>query len=166
MICILNTGGTFNKRYDPVAGVLAVPADNRVLSGLIDSLEPESVRIEGLIFKDSLEMDEQDRRLLVDAVRNVPESDVIVVHGTDTMHLSARQIACGVTDKRVILTGAMVPVTIDAKEACLNLGVAIGALRAGLKSGVYVSMHGLLLPHDQLVKDRKIGKFIKHKEHR
>ena len=36
-ITVLNTGGTFNKRYNPLTGNLDVPSDNLALDKIIGS---------------------------------------------------------------------------------------------------------------------------------
>ena len=81
---ILNTGGTFNKRYDPISGKLFVPRDNRAIETILDPLVIP-MDVEGLIYKDSLEMDDEDRSLLADTIAQSDEKIIIVVHGTDTM---------------------------------------------------------------------------------
>ena len=85
---ILNTGGTFNKRYDPLLGELYVPEDNRALHLIVDRFT-HPLPIEGMIYKDSLEMDDGDREALVQRILQVPYDRCIVVHGTDTMDQSA-----------------------------------------------------------------------------
>jgi L-asparaginase len=53
---IMNTGGTFNKRYNPVSGELEVPFDNLAVEEIVKSFSYE-VDIAGMLYKDSLEMD-------------------------------------------------------------------------------------------------------------
>ncbi len=36
-ITVLNTGGTFNKRYNPIKGQLEVPSDNIALDKIVKS---------------------------------------------------------------------------------------------------------------------------------
>ncbi len=38
-VTIINTGGTFNKRYNPIKGQLEVPKDNKALEKIIDSID-------------------------------------------------------------------------------------------------------------------------------
>ncbi len=158
-VTILNTGGTFNKRYDPIEGVLLVPEDNVAVERAIASMRHNlAFDIRGLIYKDSLEMDDADRLALCDAIEEVATDAVIVVHGTDTMDQSARTVAERVAGKRVIFTGAMIPFSIDPVEATANLSLAIAAAQQA-KPGVFIAMHGLILPFEQIVKNRELGRF-------
>jgi len=159
---IINTGGTFNKRYDPVKGELFVPADAMAVE---EALKPIGIgceiAVKGVLYKDSLEMDDADRELLCDEVCSAGETGIVVVHGTDTMHKSAAAIDARLGKdggKRVVLTGAMVPFSIDPVEAVANLSSAVTALNF-LEPGVYISMHGVVLPYRNIVKNRRLGIF-------
>jgi len=86
---------------------------------------------------------------------------VVIVHGTDTMDKSAKALDAWLGrshDKRVVLTGAMVPFSIDPVEATANLALAVSAVRF-LEPGVYIAMHGMVLPYDQIKKNRELGIF-------
>lgn len=154
---IINTGGTFNKRYDPITGELFVPCDNSAVEAVIAVLA-EVVQVEGILYKDSLEMDDTDRTVLCETIKRCTEDSVIVVHGTDTMELSAEAVARMNLKKTVIFTGAMVPFSIDPLEATANLAMAMGfALRSC--SGVYIVMQGVCGQYNHVRKNRVIGKF-------
>ena len=154
---ILNTGGTFNKRYNPLSGELFVPKDNHAVEAIINSLVID-ISLHGILYKDSLEMDDSDRELLAQTIAAFEEKVIIVVHGTDTMDLSADTIAQLALQKTVIFTGAMVPFSIDPIEATANLAMAIGfALRSC--SGVYIVMQGICGQYNYVRKNRECGKF-------
>ena len=158
-LAILNTGGTFNKRYDPIEGKLFVPEENEAIERITASMAHNlAFIVDGLIYKDSLDMNEADRMQLCDAIDSVETSAVVVVHGTDTMHQSAQAAAKRVRNKRIIFTGAMIPFSIDPVEATANLALAIAAARQ-VGSGVFIAMHGLILPYDRIVKNREAGRF-------
>jgi L-asparaginase len=159
-VLILNTGGTFNKRYDPIAGELVVPEDDRAVAAALASMAGLSYRIGGLLYKDSLQMDDTDRAMLAEAVSGAPQERIVVVHGTDTMDRSAAAVAQALQGgrKRVVFTGAMVPFSIDPVEATANLVSAVTAV-AYLAPGVHVAMHGWVLPHDRIRKNREKGIF-------
>ncbi|MRI84156.1 MAG: asparaginase [Nitratiruptor sp.] len=155
---IFNTGGTFNKVYDPIRGDLVVPRDDRAVEGILQTLHL-SIPVEGLIYKDSLDLTPEDRILLAQRIEARGE-DCIVVHGTDTMLESAAlleeylgQSLC------IVLTGAMVPVSIDPREGSGNLMLAIAKLSYCPSPGVFVAMHGHLVPYTQIFKDRQRGRF-------
>lgn len=154
---ILNTGGTFNKRYDLIKGELFVPKDNRAVEQIIESLAI-SIPVQGILYKDSLEMDNHDRALLSQTIAQSDENVIIVIHGTDTMDLSAAYVASLGLDKRIVFTGAMVPFFIDRIEATANLSMAIG-YAAGAASGVHIVMQGVMGQYDQVKKNKMAGKF-------
>jgi L-asparaginase len=162
MVRIINTGGTFNKRYDPVAGELFVPADDAAVERAVASMGANlQILLSGTLYKDSLEMDDADRDLLCEIAAKVAEERIVVVHGTDTMDKSAAALARWLGEghgKRVVLTGAMVPFAIDPVEATANLATAVTAT-GFLEPGVYIAMHGLVLPHDRIRKNRELGRF-------
>lgn len=154
---IFNTGGTFNKRYNPLSGELFVPQDSHAVEKILESLVVP-VEVKGLIYKDSLEMDDDDRALLAQMIAKSDEKVIIVVHGTDTMDLSAEVIAKLELKKTVVFTGAMVPFSIDPIEATANMAMAIGfALRSC--SGVYIVMQGVCGQYNYVRKNRECGKF-------
>jgi len=61
--------------------------------------------------------------------------------------------------KVIVLTGAMVPMSIDAVEAAANLAMAMGMADATDKPGGYICMQGVCGPHDTIRKNRAEGKF-------
>jgi L-asparaginase len=154
---ILNTGGTFNKRYDPKSGELIVPADNVAINSII-SVFSDSIAVEGLLYKDSLEMTRDDRELLAKTISQSNEKFIIIVHGTDTMDLSAQHLFQLALEKVIVFTGAMVPFSIDTIEATANLSMAIGYVR-NASNGVYIVMQGVCGSYDKVIKNRELGQF-------
>jgi len=159
-VIILNSGGTFNKRYDPIMGELVVPKDNRAIEEILGAVQmPLPVR--GLIYKDSLEFDEKDRAALVDAIEASRANSVVIVHGTDTMDASAAYVAKRIQDRCIVFTGAMVPYSIDKAEASANLMLAIAKALHFPSNGVFIAMHGIVEEHTKIYKDRKRGVFCR-----
>ena len=159
-ILLLNTGGTFNKRYDPIRGELFVPEDNQAVESVLGEFRGNvACRVQGILYKDSLEMTDLDRAVMAQTLLEADEARVLVVHGTDTMHLSAAYLARACPDKRIVLTGAMVPYALGVQEAVMNFAQSLGWLLAGDAPGVYIGMHGLVLPYAHIAKDRQNGVF-------
>ncbi|MDD5716636.1 MAG: asparaginase domain-containing protein [Sulfuricurvum sp.] len=154
---ILNTGGTFNKRYDPVKGELFVPKDNAAVDSILQSLVIP-IFVEGIVYKDSLEMDHDDRSALADAIASCKERIVIVVHGTDTMGVSAEYVSGFGMEKVIVFTGAMIPFSIDPIEATANLAMAI-AYAHTVSNGVYIVMQGVMGEYGRVKKNKTAGKF-------
>ena len=156
---ILNTGGTFNKIYDPIEGELIVPRHDEAIKDILKKIHLD-IEVKGLIYKDSLEFDEDDRRALLEAIQKSP-GDVVVVHGTDTMETSAAFVAPHIRNKCVVFTGAMVPYSIDKAEASANLALAIAKAMYFRSDGVYIAMHGIVDRYDRVKKNRQRGVFVK-----
>jgi L-asparaginase len=154
---IINTGGTFNKRYDPIKGELFFPNDNQAVDSILESLEID-IFLQGVIYKDSLEMNDHDRTLLGQTIATSDAKTVIVIHGTDTMDLSAEYIDRLALEKTVVFTGAMVPFSIDPIEATANLSMAIGYAH-NAESGVHIVMQGVMGSFKQVKKNKSAGKF-------
>lgn len=155
---ILNTGGTFNKRYNPLTGEMEVPFDNAAVEKILSTFTYD-VELAGLINKDSLDMDAQDRKMIAKIIAASTDTHFIIIHGTDTMHLTAAFLDEVIEDKILICTGAMVPFEIDPVEATANLAMALGFAKVQKKPGVYICMQGSVAPHERLVKNKALGKF-------
>ncbi len=155
---ILNSGGTFNKRYNEISGELEVPYDNAAIERILYTAQ-EAYNLAGVVYKDSSEMDSNDRRMLADIIRESIEDTFVIVHGTDTIDLTAEFLDEVFDDRKIIITGAMKPFEIDNIEASLNLGMAIGYAKAVKETGVFICMSGLVEPWKNIAKNRNIGKF-------
>jgi len=159
MIEIINTGGTFNKRYNPIKGELEVPTDYKAIKEIMKkSLFQKKYKITQIISKDSLEFTKKDRKILVKTIKKSKSKKIIVIHGTDTMNKSAKYVAKRIKNKKIIFVGAMKPFEIEKIEAVSNFMMAIGFL-ANAKKGVYISMHGICKKYDKINKDYKKGVF-------
>jgi L-asparaginase len=155
---ILNTGGTFNKRYNPLSGDMEVPYDNKSIDEMMRSfLNP--IETAGVIYKDSLEFTMDDRKMLTNIIYADEEKVFVIIHGTDTMELTAEFLDAIFEDRIIVLTGAMSPFEIDAIESTVNFGLAVGYAKACEKNGVYLCMNGEIQPFGKLVKNRSAGKF-------
>ena len=159
-ITVLNTGGTFNKRYNPIKGQLEVPTDNIALDKIIKSCFNVEFDIKNIVSKDSLDFTQEDRKAILENIKNSTSDKIIIIHGTDTVDLTAKFIDGKVEGKKIVFTGAMVPMSIDEVEATMNFSQAIGFLNASIRNGIYLSMHGSVIEHSKLKKDRSVGQFL------
>ncbi len=155
---ILNSGGTLNKRYNPLNGELEIPYDNEVLERILSSVESD-YDLAGVVYKDSLEMDTNDRKMLTNIIMESTDDTFIVVHGTDTIDVTAEFLSAIFEDRKIILVGAMNPFEIDNVEASLNIGMAIGFAKAVKEFGVYICMSGYVELWNKIEKNRIKGKF-------
>ena len=91
---------------------------------------------------------------------NSTSDKIIIIHGTDTVDLTSKFIEDKIQGKKIVFTGAMVPMSIDEVEATMNFSQAIGFLNAPIEDGIYLSMHGVVVEHSKLKKDRSLGQFL------
>ena len=157
-IRILVTGGTFDKEYDELTGRLFF-RDTHVEEMLRLGRARLDLAIETAMMIDSLDMDEAGRAAIVGRCRQAAERAIVVTHGTDTMvETAAALAAAGLTDKTIVLTGAMVPYAFGSSDGLFNLGSALSFVQV-LPPGVYVAMNGRHFAWDQVQKNRESGVF-------
>ena len=160
---ILVTGGTFDKTYDEIGGVLSfrethLPQMLRLGRSRVD------VAIQTLMMIDSLEMTDGHRATVVGASAECHESCIVITHGTDTMVETAQAIAtAGTRDARlahktIVLTGAMVPYAFGSSDGLFNLGSALSFAQV-LPAGVYIAMNGQHFEWNRARKNRQTGVF-------
>ncbi len=162
-VSLLTTGGTIEKTYDPLRGVLQ--NDVSVLDVMLSGLELEGVMLdrESVMNKDSLDMDAADHTVIAEVAieRSTTHDGVIVVHGTDTLAETGEavcRLARGALRVPVVLTGAMRPWILRTSDALQNLTEALLAVRL-LPPGVYVCMHSNVLRFPGVVKNRAALRF-------
>lgn len=163
-IALISTGGTIEKTYDELRGVLTNAVS--VLDVMLAQLELEGVTLEKvtLMNKDSLDMTEEDHRLIAEtALHKAQEFDgVIIVHGTDRLADTGHKIHELRADPPVpiLLTGAMRPYELRSTDSLQNLVESLMAVQLAAP-GIYVAMHNRLLAFPGVRKDRKAGTFVK-----
>ncbi len=158
-ILVINTGGTFNKVYNPVTGTLEVEKEGKALESLTQIWQGNG-HVVNIIGKDSLEMTNHDRLELLATIHRAEEEKILIVHGTDTMDVTAAYLAEAEIEKKIVLTGAMVPYSIDPAEASANFASAWTALHFLESEGIYIAMHGHIASYVNLKKDRDAGRFV------
>ncbi len=158
-ILIINTGGTFNKRYNPLKGELEVPNDSISVENILKYFYNLKYEIKNIIHKDSLDMLEEDRKEIAKLIVKSKQNKILIIHGTDTIDKTAEYLQTKISDKTILLTGAMVPYSIDNVEANSNLSMSLGYLLNDTKYGIYISMHGLIDKYKKVYKNREIGVF-------
>jgi L-asparaginase len=161
-IRVLTTGGTIEKVYSEQSGVVQNVAAriHQYLSRL--RLPATSVEITQLMNKDSLEMTDEDRQLILEAViPRVAESPVVITHGTDTMVTTGRLLKSKLPPLRypVILTGSMTPLGFEQSDGLQNLTESLFAARV-LEPGVWIVLHNQAFDVDHVRKDREHACFV------
>ena len=156
-ITILVTGGTFDKEYNEISGKLYFNESN-----IKEMLElgrcKIPVSIKNLMLKDSLDMLDIDRKLILDACIQTKIKKIVITHGTDTMTKTAKLLAQNIKNKTIVFTGAMIPYKFGASDGLFNLGSALTAAQT-LESGVYIAINGNIFKWDEVTKNRNKGIF-------
>jgi len=143
IIHFIQAGGTIDKDY-------LTDDNNRAYNFVIGDPAYESITRRAEISypvdftlacqKDSSDMDDQDRDTIRRIASVVAEDKVIITHGTDTLHITAKHLA-DVPGKVIVLTGALKPERLRDSDADFNLGMAVGAVQC-LPAGVYIALRG------------------------
>ena len=156
-IRIFVTGGTFDKEYNEIDGTLYFKDTH--LSEILELARCRvGVHIRTLMMIDSLEMNDEDRAMILDNCRKAKEDQIVITHGTDTMEITARLLGGAALSKTIVLTGAMIPYKFGSSDGLFNLGSAL-ALVQTLPPGVYVAMNGRYYTWDNVRKNRNTGRF-------
>jgi L-asparaginase len=149
-ILILTTGGTIDKVYFDARRTYEVgPPNIEIVLGELDLAVDYSVR--SLLKKDSLEITDEDREIILQAVMRADEGHILITHGTDTMVQTANYLAKA-KGKTIVLTGALTPALFKTTDALFNIGCALAAVQI-LNHGVYIAMNGAIFTHDKVRKN-------------
>jgi L-asparaginase len=157
------TGGTIDSFYNP-ATESSVPNKASVIPYYIKNMikphfAPSFISVSK---KDSRYMTEATRLKIVDAIQKTSAKQIVIVHGTTTMALTAEFISKNkskIKGKTVILTGAMVPLKeFVQSDGGFNLGYAVASLEH-LKPGVYVCMNARTFKAGETGKNEKEARF-------
>ena len=156
-IKILVTGGTFDKEYMELTGEL-IFKNTHVHEMLKLARCKTEVKIRTLMMIDSLDMTNYHRGIILEKCKNSHEDRIVITHGTDTMTKTAQHLGEQITDKTIVLTGALIPYAFGSSDGLFNLGSALAFVQ-GLPSGVYIAMNGRYFSFDNVRKNKITGEF-------
>jgi L-asparaginase len=155
-IAILTTGGTFDKVYFDANSEYSI--GEPCISSILDEGNVTSeYRVQSILKKDSLDINQEERKLIKKSVIECEEERIIITHGTDTMVDTAKFLE-DIEDKTIVLTGAMQPARFKKTDAVFNSGFAFAAALS-LDKGVYIAMSGRIFSSDNVRKNIDLGKF-------
>lgn len=163
-IALISTGGTIEKTYDELSGVLANGVS--VLDIMLHKLLLEGVELVRipLMNKDSLDMTAADHTLIARTAEAMAagHDGVVIVHGTDRLSVTGERTVdlLGVPPVPIVLTGAMRPYELRSTDALQNVVEAMLAVQL-LSPGVYVVMHNRVLQFPGVIKDNERGTFVR-----
>lgn len=156
-ILILTTGGTIDKQYFDALSEYQITES--IISRLLEVARVRHpFRIEEVMRKDSLDIEDAERAALVARVEAAPESLIVITHGTDTMTDTAQAMA-GVAGKTIVLVGALTPARFAESDAVFNLGMAFATAQVAAP-GVYITMNGSVFDGTHVRKDREQARFV------
>ena len=101
--------------------------------------------------KDSTQINENDRKNILNICQKSSEEQIIITHGTDTILVTAKFLSI-IENKTIVLTGSFLPHAFKNSDAEFNIGMAISAVQT-LNSGIYVSLNGIIASHNELQRD-------------
>ena len=150
-ITFIQAGGTIDKAYPSTENThgynfeIGDPAFISILQKINLFFEFDNMSV---VKKDSLDFTDADRQMVFDAVNDCKNENIIITHGTDTIYKTAEKLS-SIKDKKIILTGAMLPAEFSKSDAMFNLGMAIGAIQIIQFSGIYIALYGVVVPWNQ-----------------
>lgn len=150
-IQFFTTGGTIDKLYFDAKSEYEV-GPPQVIEVLKEAHATVDCAVESVLSKDSLDMTDEDRRMLRQRIEANPCPRIVITHGTDTMVQTALVLR-DIVDKTIVLTGSMQPARFRVTDAAFNIGTAMGAVQ-GLPPGVYIAMNGRIFDPARTRKNR------------
>ena len=155
-LLIITTGGTIDKIYfdDKSDYQIGEPQISQILHAMHVAFDFE---VSAPMRKDSLHMEDKDRKLIRDVVSASEARHILITHGTDSM-VETAAVLQNIPDKTIVLTGALNPARFRDSDAIFNIGCAVGAAQA-LPPGVYISMNGKVWDPAHVRKNRRENRF-------
>ncbi len=162
-INLITTGGTIEKTYDEQDGTLF----NRetVIKQKLNAklrLPYTEIVVNSVMAKDSLDMNEDDRVIILNKIKELAKEGhpIVILHGTDTMQHTAELVQNKLSNPSlpIIFTGAMKPLGFEDSDALQNVTEALFAARL-VKPGVYISFHNRLFTVPGVRKNKELGTF-------
>ena len=157
-IRFITTGGTIDKIYFDELSQFEV-GETQLEHILREGLVQFDYDVVPLMKKDSLEIEDADRRILRDFIAADDATHYVVTHGTDTMPETAEMLS-KLEGKTIVLTGALTPARFRTTDAMFNVGMAVAAVQSQ-PPGVYIAMNGQVFEAGAVRKNRAENRFEK-----
>lgn len=158
---ILITGGTIDSHYDPINGKATIGTET-VINDYFKLIKQHYTYDSKVVcLKSSDHITDEIREELLTEIRNTDQQNILITHGTNTMPDTAKYLVERLkgSTKRIILTGAMTPLTgFSVSDAGFNLGYAIAKFDH-IEPGVYLCMNSQLFANGEVEKRLDEGRF-------
>ncbi|MBI1300920.1 MAG: hypothetical protein GC137_04585 [Alphaproteobacteria bacterium] len=131
-------------------------------------MNPDDAVFQRLMAIDSLDMTEEHRGQILQAIIDSPEDRIVVTHGTSTMVDTARLVYDFMNSEKgklyrnkvIVFTGAMTPLSLSNSDGPNNLGYAVSEAK-NRTGGVYIAMHNDTFPNPhEITKDEPNSRFV------
>jgi L-asparaginase len=155
-IKLFAVGGTIDKDYFDQKNDYQV-GDPKIVEILKEANVTLEYDCESLLKKDSLQITDEDRKLLHARVASDPNEKIVITHGTDTMPVTGRLLK-DIPGKTIVITGSMQPAKFRSSDAVFNIGCAIMAAQI-LPHGIYLVMNGEIFDPTHTVKNVEKSRF-------
>ncbi|MCL2451979.1 asparaginase domain-containing protein, partial [Candidatus Saccharibacteria bacterium] len=158
-ILFLKMGGTIefiDPGYDEMNRKI-MKVQSSIDCYLNDVIKPHfNYRAKSIAEKDSRDITDRDREILLNEIKKSEEKRIIVTHGTFTLVKTAKYIRDrlgDIKDKAIVLTASMVPLAgFTVSDAGFNLGFSVASVQRLRGGGVYICMNGALFNVDEVHK--------------
>jgi len=162
-IYLIATGGTIEKVYQEQTGTVQNVGSKIDPYFRLLRLPDTQMEVTHLMNKDSLEMRDDDRRQVLETVRQklVETAPIVITHGTDTMVETGLLLKNSLPELTapIVMTGAMTPLGFEGSDGLQNLTESLLAARI-LPPGVWLVMHNQVFAIDRVKKDRERARFV------
>jgi len=155
-IRFITTGGTIDKIYFDALSQFEI-GESPIDAILTDAMVRFSYDIVPMFRKDSLELTDEDREAIKSFIAADDADRYVITHGTDTMVETARALYA-LTEKTIVLTGALSPARFKTTDAVFNIGMAVAAVQVN-DPGVYIAMSGQIFDANAVQKNRAKNRF-------
>jgi len=155
-IRFITTGGTIDKIYFDALSQFEV-GESVVQHILTDALVDFDYDVVSLLQKDSLEIDDDDRKALRNFIASDDATHYIITHGTDTMPETA-EVLSDLDGRTIVITGALTPARFRTTDAVFNVGMAVATVQVATP-GVYIAMSGQVFAAGSVRKNRAENRF-------
>lgn len=162
-IMVFSTGGTIEKSYSELEGALENRESifkEKLLRRL--RLPHTDVSLREIMAKDSLYMTDEDREMICRQIAGhfSQAMPIVVLHGTDTMEVTARYCLEKAPNPpvAVVFTGAMKPMGFEDSDGPQNVIESLMACQLAAP-GYYICFHNRLFTVPKVTKDKAAGTF-------
>ncbi len=161
-ITFIATGGTIDSVFHAPSERKKIKEHTGIPHYIQKIIEPHfDIETKEAVMIDSLDMIDDHRIQILDAIEKTDNKKIIITHGTDTMRETGLYLEQHLKDKSktIILVGSMIPLDgFYNSDAPYNLGYAVAQVQSK-NAGIYICMNSQCFAPDEVSKDSAIGRF-------